>query len=150
MSMNKKILVLHGPNLNLLGKREPAIYGKTTLAEINGRLQKEADGMGFELECFQTNHEGVLVDKIQSAMGSIDYIIINAAAFTHYSVAVRDALKAVAIPAIEVHMSNVYAREDFRRTSVIADIVVGRICGFGADSYLLALAAVAGMAAQHG
>ncbi len=144
--MKKKVLILHGPNLNMLGKREPEIYGKQTLSEINELLVEKATEFDFELECFQTNHEGVLVDKIQSALGNFHYIIINAAAFTHYSVAVRDALKAVGIPAIEVHLSNIDAREDFRKHSVIADVVVGRISGFGAQSYLLALVAVKEMA----
>ena len=146
--MKNKVLVLHGPNLNMLGTREPQHYGKFTLQQINDALGKDALDYGIDLECFQTNHEGVLVDKIQSARDSFVFIIINAAAFTHYSIAVRDALKAVDIPAIEVHMSNVDAREEFRRHSVIADIVVGRICGFGADSYLLALRAVKGLLGQ--
>ncbi|MDR3349247.1 MAG: type II 3-dehydroquinate dehydratase [Acidaminococcales bacterium] len=139
--MNKKVLVLHGPNLNLLGIREPEYYGSVSLHEINRLLREKAAEYGLEIECFQSNGECALVEKIQSAYKTVDCIIINAAAFTHYSVAIRDALKAVNVPAIEVHLSNIDAREEFRRHSVIADIVAGRITGFGKNSYLLALAA---------
>ncbi|MDR2006877.1 MAG: type II 3-dehydroquinate dehydratase [Acidaminococcales bacterium] len=139
--MKKKILILHGPNLNLLGIREPEYYGRLSLDEINRRLHEKAAIYGLEIECFQSNGENVLVEKIQAAYGTVDCIIINAAAFTHYSIAIRDALKAVGLPAIEVHLSNIDAREEFRRHSVIADIVMGRITGFGASSYLLALTA---------
>jgi 3-dehydroquinate dehydratase-2 len=147
--MKKKVLVLHGPNLNMLGVREPEHYGRLSLDAINLRLGEEAAAYGLEIECFQTNAEGALVEKIQSAYGKIDCIIINAAAFTHYSIAIRDALKAVGVPAIEVHLSNIDAREEFRRHSVIADIVVGRIAGFGANSYMLALRAAREMMAEN-
>ncbi|CVK19628.1 type II 3-dehydroquinate dehydratase [Sporomusa sphaeroides] len=141
----EKILVLHGPNLNLLGKREPDIYGATTLEDINTMLQERAEGLGLELTVIQTNHEGVMIDAIQQAQGQYACIIINPAAFTHYSIAVRDALAAVSVPAIEVHLSNIYRREDFRHHSVISPIAVGQIAGFGANSYLLALEAAAGL-----
>ena len=141
----KKILVLHGPNLNLLGKREPEIYGATTLEDINTMLKKRAEGLGLELTVIQTNHEGVMVDAIQQAQGQYACIIINPAAFTHYSIAVRDALAAVSVPAIEVHLSNIYRREEFRHHSVVSPIAVGQIAGFGANSYLLALEAAAGL-----
>lgn len=137
-----KILVLHGPNLNLLGKREPEIYGAATLDNINEALQARAEQVGLALDSMQTNHEGALVDAIQAAEGKYAFIILNAAAFTHYSVALRDALAAVTVPAIEVHLSNIHKREEFRHRSVIAPVVMGQICGFGADSYLIALEAV--------
>ncbi|MCM0757228.1 MULTISPECIES: type II 3-dehydroquinate dehydratase [Sporomusa] len=141
----EKILVLHGPNLNLLGKREPDIYGATTLEDINAMLQERAEGLGLELTVIQTNHEGVMIDAIQQAQGQYACIIINPAAFTHYSIAVRDALAAVSVPAIEVHLSNIYRREEFRHHSVVSPIAVGQIAGFGANSYLLALEAAAGL-----
>lgn len=134
--------MLHGPNLNLLGKREPGIYGSATLADINRTLRDRAERAGLALDCVQTNHEGVLVDTVQAAEGRYAYIILNAAAFTHYSIALRDALAAITVPAIEVHLSNIHKREEFRHHSVIAPIVVGQICGFGADSYFIALEAV--------
>ena len=133
------ILVIHGPNLNLLGFRETEIYGTKTLAAINTELDEMAAAANIKVEVFQSNHEGEIVDKIQSSRGEVDYIIINPAAFTHYSIAIRDALASVDIPAIEVHLSNIHAREDFRHDSVISPAVQGVICGFGADSYLLAL-----------
>lgn len=138
----QKVLVLHGPNLNMLGKREPEFYGRTTLADINNRIKKRAEEGGLQVEFLQTNHEGVLVDAIQAAAGAYDYIILNAAAFTHYSVALRDALAAVDVPAIEVHLSNIHKREEFRHHSVIAPVVEGQIAGFGADSYMAALEVV--------
>lgn len=141
MILLSKILVLHGPNLNLLGKREPHIYGSTTLEDINTGLKKKCLELGIEIECMQSNHEGILVDAIQAAEGIYDCIIINAAAFTHYSIALRDALAAIRVPAIEVHLSNIHQREEFRHHSVIAPIVVGQICGFGSDSYFVALEA---------
>lgn len=137
----KKILVLHGPNLNLLGKREPHIYGSTTLDDINEGLRKKCSELGILFESVQSNYEGVLVDKIQAADGDYNCIIINAAAFTHYSIALRDALAAIRVPAIEVHLSNIHKREEFRHHSVIAPVVVGQICGFGSDSYFVALEA---------
>lgn len=141
----KTILVLHGPNLNLLGKREPHIYGYTTLDDINAGLKARAREAGLELEALQTNHEGVMVDAIQAAEGKYDVILLNAAAFTHYSIAVRDALAAVSVPAIEVHLSNIHKREEFRRHSVIAPVVAGQIAGFGFDSYRVALEAAIGI-----
>ncbi len=134
-----KILVLNGPNLNLLGTREPEIYGSLTLADINARLRRRAEEAGFDIEFLQSNHEGVLVDAIQAARGTVDYIILNAAAFTHYSIAIRDAIAAVEVPVIEVHLSNIHQRETFRHTSVIAPVVLGQIAGLGAESYMAAL-----------
>lgn len=137
------ILVIHGPNLNLLGKREPNIYGKLTLDEINANIRGKANNLGIAVEFVQSNHEGYIVDAIQQAEGKHRGIIINAAAFTHYSIAIRDALAAISVPAIEVHLSNIYKREEFRHHSVISSVVYGQISGFGSDSYLLALEAVA-------
>ena len=134
-----KILVMNGPNLNLLGTREPEIYGSLTLADIHGRLRCRANEAGLEIEFMQSNHEGVLVDAIQRARRTVDYIILNAAALTHYSIALRDAIAAVDVPVIEVHLSNIHKREEFRHKSVIAPVVVGQIAGFGAESYLAAL-----------
>jgi len=136
----KKILVLHGPNLNLLGTREPEVYGRTTLAEIDANLAKIAQEAGAKLECFQSNAEAALVDRIQqTTRDGTDFIIINPAAFTHTSVALRDALAAVGLPFVEVHLSNVFAREAFRRESYFSDIAVGVISGLGAKGYELAL-----------
>jgi 3-dehydroquinate dehydratase II len=145
ITIDKKILVIHGPNLNLLGKREPGVYGNLTLADLNALLAKQAAELGVELEFFQTNHEGAMVDTIQSAEGRFGCIIINPAAFTHYSIAVRDALAAISVPAIEVHLSNIYAREEFRHHSVTAAVAIGQISGFGAQGYLLALQAAMGI-----
>ena len=133
------LLVLHGPNLNLLGIREPGLYGTASLAAIDGDLQARARGLGVGLDCFQSNHEGSLVDRIQEAAGRCQGILINAGAYTHTSVALRDALLAVAIPFVEVHLSNTHAREPFRHRSLLADRAVGVICGFGALSYRLGL-----------
>jgi len=134
------ILVLHGPNLNLLGTREPAVYGADTLEEINQRLRAQGGAAGHEVACFQSNAEHELVDRVQQARtNGTAFIVINAAAFTHTSIALRDALAAVGIPFIEVHLSNVHAREAFRHHSFLAAIAVGVIAGFGADSYRLAL-----------
>jgi len=139
----KKVLVLHGPNLNLLGTREPEIYGSTTLDNINTMLKKRADEATIGIDFLQSNHEGVLIDEIQQAYGKgYSFIILNAAAFTHYSIAIRDALAAISVPAIEVHLSNIHKREDFRHHSVIAPVVMGQICGFGPDSYIAALEVV--------
>ncbi len=136
----KSVLVLHGPNLNLLGLREPEHYGKDTLASINERLMTKATNAGLALESFQSNSEAELIGKVQSlASKSVDFIIINPAAFTHTSVAMRDALSAVKIPFIEVHLSNVYAREPFRHHSYFTDIAVGVISGLGAHGYMAAL-----------
>lgn len=137
-----KVLVLNGPNLNLLGTREPEIYGSTTLADINTMLQKRGADAGIEVDCFQSNHEGALVDKIQAANHNYDYIIFNAAAFTHYSIAIRDAIAAIDVPVIEVHISNIHQREEFRHTSVLAPVAMGQICGLGVESYLAALEAI--------
>ena len=137
-----KILVLNGPNLNLLGTREPERYGSLTLEDINERLRRRAEAAGLDMECLQSNHEGVLVDAIQAARGRVDYIILNAAAFTHYSIAIRDAIAAVDVPVIEVHLSNIHQREDFRHKSVIAPVVLGQIAGLGAESYMAALEAI--------
>lgn len=135
-----RILVLHGPNLNLLGVREPEIYGRTTLSDIHARLEARAQAAGVRLESFQSNHEGELVDRIQAAMEEgIDFILINPGAYTHTSVALRDALAAVSIPFIEVHLSNIHAREPFRHHSYLSDRAVGVICGLGAYGYEAAL-----------
>ncbi len=137
-----KILVIHGPNLNLLGQREKDIYGQTTLAEIDGMLMKLAGEHDVTLEILQSNHEGEIVDTIGAAKANqVGAILINPAAYTHTSVAIRDAIAAVDIPAIEVHLSNIYSREDFRHTSLIAPVCHGQISGFGVDSYLLGLQA---------
>jgi 3-dehydroquinate dehydratase II len=138
-----QILVLHGPNLNLLGQREPDTYGRVTLEEINAQLQHEAKELHLCLEILQSNHEGVLVDAVQSALGQQQGILINAAAYTHTSVALRDAIAAVALPTVEVHLSNIYKREQFRHHSWIAPVVIGQISGFGANSYRLGLHALA-------
>ena len=136
------ILVLHGPNLNLLGQREPGIYGSATLEDINRLLEQEALGLQVKISILQSNHEGALVDAIHSAWGQHQGILINAGAYTHTSVAIRDALAAVNIPTVEVHLSNIYRREAFRHHSYIAPIAIGQISGFGSDSYLLGLKAL--------
>jgi len=134
-----QLLVLHGPNLNLLGRREPGLYGHLSLDAIQSRLQQEAARLTVNLDCFQSNHEGELVDRIHAASGVVDGILINAGAYTHTSIALRDALLGVAIPYVALHLSNTHAREPFRQHSFLADKAVGVICGFGADSYRLAL-----------
>ena len=144
-SHQKKILILHGPNLNMLGKREPDIYGHESLAEINAGLLKRGAELGLEVETFQSNHEGALVDKIQQAAGIVHGVVINPAAYTHTSVAIRDALAMLDIPIVEIHLSNINKREPFRHTSMIADIVAARIAGFGAHGYQLALEGLAKM-----
>jgi 3-dehydroquinate dehydratase-2 len=136
------ILVLHGPNLNLLGLREPGIYGSLTLAEINRLLESKAMELQAGVLPVQSNHEGVLVDAIHEALGKHQGIVINAGAYTHTSVALRDAIAAVNLPTVEVHLSNIYCREDFRHHSYIAPVVIGQISGFGAQSYLLGLQAL--------
>ncbi len=140
-----KILVIHGPNLNLLGKREPEIYGTFTLSDIHERLSALAAELGVEVSFFQSNHEGELVQKVQDAMGVYQAIVINPGAYTHTSVALRDAISSAGIPTIETHISNIYRREDFRRHSYISGVAVGQITGFGPDSYLLALRAAAAL-----
>ena len=137
----KKILVVHGPNLDLLGKREPKIYGRTTLKEIDKNLKALARKNKISLTIVQSNHEGEIVDLIGGARGRFDAIVINPAAYTHTSVAIRDAIAASDVKTVEVHLSNIYAREEFRQTSLIAPVCVGQISGFGADSYLLGLQA---------
>ncbi|MBI2998505.1 MAG: type II 3-dehydroquinate dehydratase [Deltaproteobacteria bacterium] len=141
MAKRKRILVLHGPNLNLLGRRQPEIYGRLTLEQINRKIRALARELGVEVEIRQSNNEGELVGWIQESSGRCSAIVINAAAYTHSSVALRDALTAVGIPAVEVHISNIYKREEFRRSSLIAEAVVGQIAGFGVQSYLLGLRA---------
>ena len=137
------VLVVNGPNLNLLGTREPEIYGRTTLADIDRQATELGRELGIRVETFQSNSEGAMVERIQDARGHTDVLIINPAAYTHTSVAIRDALIAVALPVIEVHLSNVHKREAFRHHSTIADIAEGRIMGFGAEGYMLALRAAA-------
>ncbi len=144
------MLVVHGPNLNLLGEREPAVYGATTLAEIDDQLRALGGELGVEVETFQSNSEGAIVDGIQAARGRIDVLIINPAAYTHTSVAIRDVILAVGVACIEIHLSNVYKREPFRHHSTIADVAVGRIMGFGADGYMLALRAACNLIAVAG
>ena len=139
----RKILLLNGPNLNLLGEREPVVYGSTTLSEIVASARKLAQNSGFEIEDFQSNHEGILIDFIQAQRKEICGIIINPGAFTHYSIALRDCLAALdGVPVVEVHLSNIYAREEFRHHSYIAPIALGQISGFGPKGYLLAIDAL--------
>jgi len=137
-----RAVVLHGPNLNLLGLREPGIYGSVTLETINGLLREGAAQLDVEIDCFQSNHEGDLVDAIHSARANYQGIIINAGAYTHTSIAIRDAIIGVQLPTVEVHLSNIYTREQFRHHSYIAPVAVGQISGFGADSYYLGLRAL--------
>ncbi len=134
-----KILIINGPNINLLGTREPEIYGALTMENINAQLKEYTKELGVEIETFQSNIEGEIVDRIQSAKKDCQGIVINPAAYTHTSVAIRDAISAVALSAVEVHISNIHAREEFRKNSFIAPVCIGQICGFGADSYKLGL-----------
>ena len=138
----KKILVLHGPNLNLLGKREPEVYGSTTLAEIDEHLKTEGKSLDLTVETLQSNHEGVLIDALHQARGGANGVIINPGGLTHTSVSLRDAIAASELPAVEVHLSNIFAREDYRRRSITAEACVGMIAGFGWRSYLMALQAL--------
>ena len=135
----RKVLVIHGPNLNMLGKREPEMYGHQTLDEINAGLKVKADSLGLQIETFQSNHEGDIVEKIQQAHGTFDGILINPAAYTHTSIAIRDSLSLLNIPVVEIHLSNIYQRESFRHTSMMSGIVRAQISGFGSHGYLLAL-----------
>ena len=136
----KRILVLNGPNLNLLGSREPTIYGRLTLTEINEALRERAKELGVdEIDFLQSNFEGALIEAIQKARGRYDFILLNAGALTHYSIALRDAIAAMPVPVIEIHLSNIHKREEFRERSVIAPVVMGQISGFGIDSYIAAL-----------
>ncbi len=137
-----RVLVIHGPNLNLLGEREPEVYGRTRLSDIDRGLKKLGRELGLEVETFQSNGEGEIVTRIQKARGKADALLINPAAYTHTSVAIRDAIIALGVPTVEIHLSNVYRRELMRHRSTIADIVAGRIMGFGAESYVLALRSV--------
>lgn len=140
-NMVKKILVINGPNLNLLGTREKDVYGTGTLSEIAAAVNNEAKLLGMDADFIQTNYEGEIIDKIHEARGNYDLLIINPGAYTHYSIAIRDAIKAVELPCIEVHLSNIHAREEFRSKSVIAPVCTGQISGFGANSYIVALKA---------
>lgn len=142
---SRNVLVVHGPNLNMLGTREPDIYGHQTLEEIDAALTAQADRLGLHIETFQSNHEGDMVDKIQQAHDSFHGIIINPAAYTHTSIAIRDAISLLNIPVVEVHLSNIYKRESFRRTSMISAVVTAQISGFGPHGYLLALEGLAQM-----
>jgi 3-dehydroquinate dehydratase-2 len=146
-----RILVLHGINLNMFGKRDPATYGTTTLAQIDERLRALAGELGVEVECFQSNVEGTMCERVHRAHGeAVDAVVINAGAWTHYSYGLRDALAILEVPIVEVHMSNVHAREEFRHHSVFAPIVRGQIAGFGVDSYLLGLRAAVAAASASG
>ncbi len=145
MSSSPKVLIIHGPNLNLLGRREPEIYGRTTLDEINRGLAALGATVGLAVETFQSNHEGEIVDRIQQAVSTCDGLIINAAAYTHTSIAIRDALGLLSVPIVEVHLSNIHKREEFRRVSLVAGVATGQILGLGAAGYRLALQALAGI-----
>jgi 3-dehydroquinate dehydratase-2 len=143
-----KILVLHGINLDMLGKRDPAMYGSATLADIDGRLTALATELDVTVETFQTNHEGAMAERIHAAHGAVDGVVINAGAWTHYSYGIRDALAILTVPIIEVHLSNVHAREAWRHQSVLSEVVRGQIAGMGVDSYLLGLRAAVAAAGE--
>ena len=142
------VLILNGPNLNLLGTRQPEVYGSTTLADVEQLCTTTAAAHGFEVACFQSNHEGALIDQIHAAKGMHDAIVLNAGAYTHTSIALMDAIASVELPVVEVHLSNIHARETFRHQSYIAPVAVGQICGFGAKGYVLALDALADVFAR--
>ncbi len=144
-----KILVLHGPNLNLLGQRDPGHYGTLTLAEIDQRIAEAADALGVYVECFQSNHEGALIDCLQAQRGDIDGVVVNAGALTHYGLSLKDSLTDAGVPVIEVHLSNIHAREEWRRRSVLADTVRGQIAGLGWRGYTAAVEALAGIIADE-
>ncbi|MBQ9375465.1 MAG: type II 3-dehydroquinate dehydratase [Ruminococcus sp.] len=141
----KKILVIHGPNLNLLGEREPGVYGTDTFESINEEIVKKAESLGFDCEVYQSNHEGDIIDKLHEARLDSVGVVINAGAYTHYSYAIRDAISAIKIPVVEVHMSNIYEREEFRHLSVIEPVCVKQFVGFGKDSYLMGVQALSDM-----
>jgi 3-dehydroquinate dehydratase-2 len=141
----KKILVINGPNLNLLGEREPGIYGDESYESLTALIMDKADSLGIKCEVFQSNHEGAIIDKIHAARKSFDGVVLNAGAYTHYSYAIRDAIAAVKIPVVEVHISNVFARDEFRKNSVIGPVCCGSISGFGFNSYILAMEALVNM-----
>ena len=139
----KTILVIHGPNLNLLGEREPGVYGSDTFESINNEIVERAKANSFDCDVFQSNHEGAIIDKLHEARKIYDGVVLNAGAYTHYSYAIRDAISAIKIPVVEVHMSNIHTREEFRHISVISPVCVGQIAGFGKASYLLGVDALA-------
>lgn len=143
------VLILNGPNLNLLGTRQPDVYGATTLDDVEAMCAETATTLGLMIACAQSNHEGVLIDQIHAAKGVHDGIILNAGAYTHTSIALMDAIASVELPVVEVHLSNIHARESFRHTSYIAPVAVGQICGFGAKGYLMALDALAERLIRH-
>ena len=149
MSQRKKLLVIHGPNLNLLGEREPGVYGTQSFASINQESQQECQKLGMDCDVFQSNSEGAIVTKFHEARGAYQGIVLNAGAYTHYSIAIRDAISAVKIPTVEVHLSNIHAREEFRHHSVLAAVCLGQISGFGPVSYLLAVRALAAHLGQR-
>lgn len=141
----KRILLMHGPNINLTGKREPGIYGRSSFAQINEEVVRKCEALGLSCAVFQSNSEGALIDRLHQAMDDCDAVILNAGAYTHYSYAIRDAISTIRLPVVEVHMSNVHAREEFRHKSVIAPVCAGTIAGFGKNSYLLAVDALMAM-----
>lgn len=137
--MGNGILIINGPNINLLGTREPTVYGKETYEDLCNKIEKFAQKHNAKVEIFQSNHEGEIIDKVHSASKEFKGIVLNAGALTHYSISLKDAIKAINVPVIEVHLSNIYSREDFRHVSVLSDVCIGQICGFGIKSYLLGL-----------